>query len=229
MLVPDYIDLPVHRYGVFKFRTSNASAPNTPSSTSHRLRPSMLNLDAISRNLFGAGAPSIRSQGSSVDAFGTSSSKRSKPLSRSATESSRMSDASSEDKERAKRLSRLSSSSASDKEMEDEEELDEPGAMAQKTSPYKVRVAGEGMGQSEIDLNERLQLARKNSKSMAALSPRPSRRMDTRSQGNIRRWTSQELQVGMSTADTILANRTFYYCCYRYALIFQCLWVHLVT
>lgn len=166
----------------------------------------MLNLDTISRNLFGAGAPSIRSQGSSVDAFGTSTSKRSKPLSRSATESSRMSTSSSEDR---KRLSRLSTSSASDKEMEEEEEAEEIVSMLKKTSPYKTRSTGPGMGQSEIDLNERLQLARKNSKSMAALSPRPSRRTDTRSQGDMRRGRSEEPQIGMSTADTILANCEF--------------------
>jgi hypothetical protein len=76
-------------------------------------------------------------------------------------------------------------------------------------SPYKAKSTDAGMAQSEVDLNERLQLARKNSKSMAALSPRPSRRMDTRSHGELRRGGSEEPQgiPGMSTADTILANR----------------------
>ena len=66
------------------------------------------------------------------------------------------------------------------------------------------------MGQSEIDLNERLQLARKNSKSMAALSPRPSRRIDTRSAGELRvaRGPSEDLE-SLSAVDEILANRTF--------------------
>ena len=40
-------------------------------------------------------------------------------------------------------------------------------------SPYKAG-AGPGMGQSEIDLNERLNLARKNSKSVGALVPASS-------------------------------------------------------
>ncbi|WVR09186.1 hypothetical protein IAU60_006248 [Kwoniella sp. DSM 27419] len=66
----------VHRFGIFKFRTGTLSCPTTPSS--HRLRPSMLNLDAISRNLFGAGSVSIRG-----DAFSPSSKRRSQSIERS--------------------------------------------------------------------------------------------------------------------------------------------------
>ncbi|EIW66895.1 hypothetical protein M231_05581 [Tremella mesenterica] len=66
----------IHRYGIFKFRTSSTSAPATPSSGSHRLRPSLLNLDTISRNLFGSGALT-------KDPFGTNSTRRTKSSSTS--------------------------------------------------------------------------------------------------------------------------------------------------
>nr|XP_031862275.1 uncharacterized protein CI109_002240 [Kwoniella shandongensis]KAA5529347.1 hypothetical protein CI109_002240 [Kwoniella shandongensis] len=150
----------VHRYGIFKFKTGTTSCPTTPSAASHRLRPSMLNLDAISRNLFGAGSVSGKS-GTSSDMFSTSSSKRGSKTfaSRSSTmDTSRFSSESHEETTR-KRLSRQSSSP----------ELDSLVAGA----PYQA--GREEMGQSEIDLNERLNLARNNSKSIASQSPGPSR------------------------------------------------------
>ncbi|WWD21038.1 hypothetical protein CI109_105519 [Kwoniella shandongensis] len=140
--------------------TGTTSCPTTPSAASHRLRPSMLNLDAISRNLFGAGSVSGKS-GTSSDMFSTSSSKRGSKTfaSRSSTmDTSRFSSESHEETTR-KRLSRQSSSP----------ELDSLVAGA----PYQA--GREEMGQSEIDLNERLNLARNNSKSIASQSPGPSR------------------------------------------------------
>jgi hypothetical protein len=116
-------DEPVHKFGIFRFRTSISSAPNTPSS-SHRLRPSMLHLDTISRNLFGTGSVNSRDRSSTLG------SNRSKSTdSRLSGESKRTSDQS------------LS-----------------PG-------PYKMFA-----DRSEVDLNERLNLARKNS-NIAAYSP----------------------------------------------------------
>ena len=52
---------------------------------------------------------------------------------------------------------------------------------------------GTGMGQSEVDLNERLILARKNSKSMAALSPKPSgaRKLGSKSVAELRSQVEQ--------------------------------------
>ncbi|KAK8843437.1 hypothetical protein IAR55_007094 [Kwoniella newhampshirensis] len=140
--------------------TRTISVPTTPSAASHRLRPSMLNLDAISRNLFGAGSVSGKT-GTSSDLFSTSSSKRgSKTLaSRASTmESSRFSVESHEETTR-KRFSRQSSSP-------------ELGSLI-AGAPY--RGDGVEMGQSEIDLNARLNLARNNSKSIACQSPGPSR------------------------------------------------------
>jgi hypothetical protein len=113
----------VHKFGIFRFRTSISSAPNTPSS-SHRLRPSMLHLDTISRNLFGTGSVNSRDRSSTL---GSNRSKSSD--SRLSGESKRTSDQS------------LS-----------------PG-------PYKMFA-----DRSEVDLNERLNLARKNS-NIAAYSP----------------------------------------------------------
>lgn len=55
----------VHKYGLFRFRTGSASCPATPTH-SYRLRPSMLNLDSISRNLFGNGSVSSRSDSMST-------------------------------------------------------------------------------------------------------------------------------------------------------------------
>lgn len=107
----------VHRYGVFRFKTNNLSAPNTPSS--HRLRPSMLNLDALSRNLFGS---------SSVSSRETSTISSKKSQSSHSTE----------------------------------------GRPA--STPYSV-----GADKSEVDLNERLVLARKHS-AMTAWSPNKSAR-----------------------------------------------------
>jgi hypothetical protein len=115
-------DLAVHKFGIFRFRTSISSAPNTPSS-SHRLRPSMLHLDTLSRNLFGAGSVSSRDRSSTI------SSNRSK-----------------------------SNDSRTSGESKRSDLLLSPG-------PYKMLAAG-----SEVDLNERLNLARKNS-NIAAYSP----------------------------------------------------------
>jgi hypothetical protein len=116
-------DLVVHRLGIFRFRTSISSAPNTPSS-SHRLRPSMLHLDTLSRNLFGTGSVSSRDRSSTL------SSNRSKSNdSRLSGESKRSSD--------------------------------------QSLSPGPYRSYAD---KSEVDLNERLNIARKNS-NIAAYSP----------------------------------------------------------
>jgi hypothetical protein len=46
-------------FGLYRFRTSNASLPGTPTH-SYRLRPSAINLDSISRNLFGSSTISSR-------------------------------------------------------------------------------------------------------------------------------------------------------------------------
>ena len=116
-------DWSVHKFGIFRFRTSISSAPSTPSS-SHRLRPSMLHLDTISRNLFGAGSVNSRDRSSTL------SSNRSK-----STDSRISGD-----------FKRTSDQSLS------------PG-------PYKMFA-----DRSEVDLNERFNLARKNS-NIAAYSP----------------------------------------------------------
>jgi hypothetical protein len=181
----------VHRYGIFKFRTTANSAPNTPSA-SHRLRPSMLNLDAISRNLFGAGSVSGRSQqsGSNADMFNTVSSKRRPgPVNRSSTmETNQLSYTSvSRDEASRKRMSSTSTTSGTSGNSASSDERKRISRMSTPASevyseedevlggsPYKPGAA-EGIRQSDVDLNERLQLARKNSKSMAALSPGPSR------------------------------------------------------
>ena len=175
----------VQRYGVFRFQTSTISAPTSPVSTAHRLRPSMMNLDTISRNLFGTGSVSSRSQAaavSNIDMFGTSSTRKTKSvLSRTSTmeTTSRLSieECTTSSQEGSKRLSRQSSS-PSEPEMRDELIV---GA------PYET-AGSRGMEQSEVDLNERLNLARKNSKSMAALVPKPSgaRRLGSRSVAELR-------------------------------------------
>lgn len=193
----------VHRYGIFKFRTSASSAPTTPSSTAHRLRPSMLNLDTISRNLFGTGSVSSRSHSNSAsgtDTFGTSSTKMSRSvLSRTSTmeASSRLSvqtrSTSSEDlKKGHSRPSRSPSS----------EHLAESELITGR--PYSANGVA-GMGQSEMDLNERLNTARKNSKSTAALSPKPSgaRKLGSKSVAELRSQveTSQSNQADGSLTE----------------------------
>ncbi|TYJ55176.1 hypothetical protein B9479_004110 [Cryptococcus floricola] len=154
----------IHEHGIFKFRTGTTSCPTTPSTGTHRYRPSMLNLDTISRNLFGASSVSGRS-GTSSDMFSTSSSKRgSRPaMSRSSTlETSLCSMEGPEEKEKEKepskkRFSKMPASPESN------------GLIA--GAPYPSGV--EKFGQSEKDLNSRLDVARQNSHS-ASLSPRPS-------------------------------------------------------
>ncbi|WWC73238.1 uncharacterized protein I206_107204 [Kwoniella pini CBS 10737] len=122
-------------------KTGTTSCPTTPSATSHRLRPSMLNLDAISRNLFGAGSVSGKS-----DIFGTKGSR---------STGSRSSTMDLMDDTSRKRLSHRSTSPF-DGLIKSSRELI-AGA------PYR-----ETIGQSEVDLNARLDLARNNSKSVAS-------------------------------------------------------------
>ncbi|KAK4685638.1 hypothetical protein P7C73_g4506, partial [Tremellales sp. Uapishka_1] len=166
--VANKIAITIHKFGIFRFKTSANSCPTTPSSAAHRLRPSMMNLDTISRNLFGSVSVANRvSLNSANDMIGTTSSKRTKStVSRSSTiETNRYSVEmkSSSSHETNKRLSRESTSPSVN--MSEEEEDLVAG------SPYKTASAG-NMGQSEVDLNARLNLARKNSKSVTqVLSP----------------------------------------------------------
>lgn len=163
--------MPVARYGIFKFRTAANSAPTTPSSHSQRLRPSMLNLEAISRNLFGSSSVSSRSTQS--DLFSTtSSSKRKVGVSRSSTMETgkfSMASASSDNAARSSderlRTSRASTAPSESSIVEDESSVVIPAGV----SPYKY----ENVRESEVDLNERLNMARKNSKSMARLTSPP--------------------------------------------------------
>lgn len=166
-------DITVHRYGIFKFRTSSSSCPTTPSSTGHRLRPSMLNLDMISRNLFGHGTMNNRGQVS--DMFGTASTRRKSTVSRTSTIDTRYSQGTASSDERP-RLSRLSSSPS-------ERLLEVDHGLPNVRKPYVQ--GSRGMGQSELDLNERLNLARKNSKTMAAMSP-PGSRLAAKSVAELR-------------------------------------------
>ncbi|KAJ9106135.1 hypothetical protein QFC21_001277 [Naganishia friedmannii] len=53
----------VNVFGIYRFRTSNSSLPGTPSHA-NRFRPSMMNLDNISKNLFGTGTMSSRYESS---------------------------------------------------------------------------------------------------------------------------------------------------------------------
>ena len=148
-----------------------------------RFRPSLLNLDTISRNLFGSASISTRSQSYSSDHFGTSNTKRPKSvMSRSSTQSSAprrqsasMGSALGHDGARLARIPSGQSAHMSDVEA------------AEPSKPYAHR----GMGQSEIDLNERLNLARKNSKTIAAMSPGPHSRLGAKSVGELRHQAEQ--------------------------------------
>jgi hypothetical protein len=167
----------------------------------------MINLDAISRNLFGTGSVSGRSHqsGSSMDMFSSTSSKRKPvPASRSSTmETNRLSymSVSSEEMSR-KRLSAMSAMSGSSAMSisSDERKVpprsstspssvmsDEEDYVAVSESPYKASAPSD-LRQSDVDLHERLQLARKNSKSMAALLPGGpgASRLGTRSVAELR-------------------------------------------
>jgi hypothetical protein len=121
----------------------------------------MLNLDAISRNLFGTGSISGRSGTGSMassDMFSSTSRRSKSNMSRTSTMSLSISST-----EEHKRLSRMSSSLSvrSDYDGEGDDTL---------IAGVPYNPAG-NMGQSEVDLNERLNLARKNSKTVGALSP----------------------------------------------------------
>ncbi|ORY29168.1 hypothetical protein BCR39DRAFT_533070 [Naematelia encephala] len=167
----------IHRHGVFKFRTSGASCPTTPSSTGHRLRPSMLNLDMISRNLFGSSTVSSR-VGSEL--FGTTSTqaKRRSGISRTSTMNTGKEslETRSPSSGEMPKMSRQSSSPSSTGNLSEDELI--------SGMPY---AASRGhLGQSEIDLNERLNIARRNSKSVAVLSPIRSGRLAARSVAELR-------------------------------------------
>ena len=138
---------------------------------------------------------STRSQSSASDHFGTSNPKRPKSatMSRSSTQSSAphrlsisMGSALSHDGSRLARIPSGQSVYPSD--------IESPG-------PSK-KFAHRGMGQSEVDLNERLNLARKNSKTVAALSPRPSTRLGAKSVGELRHQTD-----ALSSAQAELRRR----------------------
>ncbi len=58
--IPKHLSTKAHTFGLFRFRPSSSMAPPTPTH-SYRLRPKMVNLDSISRNLFGAASMSTRS------------------------------------------------------------------------------------------------------------------------------------------------------------------------
>ncbi|KAL7421475.1 hypothetical protein Q5752_004362 [Cryptotrichosporon argae] len=182
--VAERIATTIGRFNIFRFRTSTNSAPATPSSTSHRLRPTMLNLDAISRNLFGAGSMSTRTSVSG-DAFGTASTKRTRSLaSRSSHAESHSSAAAasiaaggsasrhsaemrsnaSSDAHSASGSKRHSRASMSPSEVAAVEEEDEMEMIVSPLRSVKSDVAA-----SERDLNARLNLARKNSRSMASI------------------------------------------------------------
>ena len=162
----------VHQFGAFKIRATSTSAPTTPGGT-QRFRPSLLNLDTLSRNLFG-NSMSARSHSTTSDHFGSNSTKRSKSgMSRSSTQSSN-----------ARRHSTsLGSALGHDSMRLERIPSAQSEAEDRPTAPYRHDPA---MGQSEIDLNERLNLARKNSKSVAALSPGPSLRLGAKSVGELR-------------------------------------------
>ncbi|ORX38894.1 hypothetical protein BD324DRAFT_296964 [Kockovaella imperatae] len=166
----------IHQYGIFKIRAANASAPTTPGGSAQRFRPSLLNLDTISRNLFGGNNPPGRSQSSHSDHFGTSSSRRSKSvMSRSSTQSSGA----------HRHTQSLGSALGSDGlPLKRTPSSQSQTSQSRLGAPYGSN--DPSLGQSEIDLNERLNLARKNSKSMAALSPKPSLRLAAKSVGELR-------------------------------------------
>ena len=137
---------------------------------------------------------------SSIDMFGGSSTKKSKSvLSRTSTmeTSSRLSvdECVTSSQEASKHLSCHSSSPS------------EPGLRDELVAgmPYE-NDGGRGMGQSEVDLNERLTLARKNSKSMAALVPKPSgaRRLGSRSVAELRSQVEERRMKEEEGIDTSL-------------------------
>ncbi|OWZ53685.1 hypothetical protein C368_04069 [Cryptococcus neoformans 125.91] len=162
--VREKIACTINHHGIFKFRTGTISCPTTPSSGTHRLRPSMLNLDTISRNLFGAGSVSGRS-GTSNDMFSTVSSKRGSKyaMSRSSSmETSLYSTDGHEEKEVSKKkFSKISLSP------------DPHNLVA--GAPYAAGT--ESIRQSEIDLNQRLDAAKKNGQS-TTLSPGPAPKLN---------------------------------------------------
>lgn len=195
--VSEYIATTIHRHGLFKFRTALNSCPTTPSSTSHRLRPSMLNLDTISRNLFGTQSVSSRSQysTSSSDMFGTSSimSKRKSGISRTST----MDTGRTSQSEDSKRESRSPSAPSTPEPAVEDHKLE--------GLPYQPST----MGQSEIDLNERLDVARKNSKSVNTLTPgrlgaRDVMELRTKVEGQ----ASVEMQVKKMAAKSVTELRS---------------------
>ncbi|WVN91089.1 uncharacterized protein L203_106336 [Cryptococcus depauperatus CBS 7841] len=164
--VKEKIATTIHQHEIFKFRIGTTSAPTTPSAGTHRLRPSMLNLDTISRNLFGNGSISGRS-GSNSDMFSTTSSKRGSRagMSRSSTLDASIYSASvdaheenvkEKEKEPKKRFSKMSIS------------LD-PGLIA--GAPYS---SGEGeTKQNETELNQLLDMGRKNSQTTSVMLSSP--------------------------------------------------------
>ncbi|WVQ81448.1 hypothetical protein IAT38_003572 [Cryptococcus sp. DSM 104549] len=194
----------IHRHGIFMFRTGTISCPTTPSAGTHRLRPSMLNLDTISRNLFGAGSVSGRSGTSSSDMFSTSSSKRGSKsvVSRSSTmETSLYSMDIHEEKGNGaeKELSAVATTAGTVKKRLSRMSMSPEPSSLMAGAPYKPSNEEKGMGQSEIDLNERLDMARKNSRSAEAASPGPTK-LGTRSVAELR--SQHEAEAAESRAST---------------------------
>ncbi|KAK6904572.1 hypothetical protein I203_105388 [Kwoniella mangroviensis CBS 8507] len=161
--------------------TGSTSCPTTPSAASHRLRPSMLNLDAISRNLFGVGSVSGRS-----DVFSTKAS-------RSTGSRSSTMDLSTDNSR--KRLS-YRSSSPSDGLFKSSNHLI-AGA------PYEAE-----LGQSELDLNARLDMARNNSRSVVSTPNKLGSKSVAEIRQNVEQQTLEEAEASLRATSPLRIRKT---------------------
>lgn len=170
----------VHTYGVFRFKTTSASCPNTPT-YSHKLRPSVLNLDSISKNLFGYSSTSSRGDSS------TTTSRRSRSI---ASRSSTM------DTHRNSTVSSRSTALSSvDVDVVDAMTSPRKRPPSFITAPpleaVKARSdSGHRRNFSEVRLNEQLDIARQNSATMATLAVSSQRvqNMAEKEQQKLSRW-----------------------------------------
>ncbi|WWC97695.1 hypothetical protein V866_004579 [Kwoniella sp. B9012] len=162
-------------------RTGSTSCPTTPSAASHRLRPSMLNLDAISRNLFGVGSVSGRS-----DVFSTKASRstgsRSSTMDLS-TDTSR------------KRLSHRSSSPS--------DGLFKSSNHLIAGAPYEAE-----LGQSELDLNARLDMARNNSRSVVTTPNKLGSKSVAELRQNVEQQALEEAEASLRATSPLRIRKT---------------------
>ncbi|CDZ96192.1 Dbl homology (DH) domain [Phaffia rhodozyma] len=156
----------IHQHDIYRPRLDPRSAPNTPSSHAVSRRP-ILGLDVISRNLFGSG--SVGSKGSVSHRHSRSVGSKSSTMNSTATRSTTRSTMSSMTTYSDYHPREKSPTPRSPTSKSPRSKSPGIGSRGGSTSPYSARKpvpTDELLDGSEVELTERLELAKKNGQNM---------------------------------------------------------------